>query len=90
MRLVADAPDELLDERLVEVRDRVYVRSYRGLAAIVSVLAALVIPVNDFGIDHSVDFLESQRQLIVAATFALIWLTAALPSVVLAWTSPDD
>lgn len=90
MRLVADAPDELLDERLVEVRNRVYVRSYRGLATMVSVLAAVVIPVNDFGIDHSIDFLASQRQLIVATAFALIWITAALPSVVLAWTSPDD
>lgn len=90
VRLVADAPDELLDERLIDVRNRVYVRSYRGLATMVSVLAAVVIPVNDFGIDHSIDFLESQRQLIVAAAFALIWITAALPSVVLAWTSPDD
>ena len=90
VRLVADAPEELLDERLVDVRNRVYVRSYRGFTAIVSVFAAIIIPVNDFGIDHDLDFLESQRELIVAAAFALLWITAALPSVILAWSSPDE
>ena len=89
VRLVADAPDELLDERLVALRNRTYVSSYRGLATIVSVFAAVIIPVNDLGIDHSLDFLESQRQLIVAAAYTLIWATAALPSVVLAWSDPD-
>lgn len=90
VRLVADAPEELLDERLVDVRNRVYVRSYRGFTAVVSVLAAIVIPFNDLGIDHDLDVLESQRQFVVAAAFALIWMSAALPSVVLAWMSPDD
>jgi len=89
VRLVADAPEELLDERQIQVRDRVDLHSYRGLAAIVSVLAALIIPFDTFGLDGD-GGTSLQGHLVVAAAFALIWVTAALPSVVLAWRSPDD
>lgn len=90
VRLVADAPEELLDERQIQLRDRVHLHSYRGLTAMVSVFAALIIPSDAFGLGGDGDVTELQRDLVVAAAFTLIWVTAALPSVVLAWMSPDD
>ena len=35
VRLVADAPEEALDERLIQIRDRSYVIAYRWLALLV-------------------------------------------------------
>ena len=43
VRLVADAPEEALDERLVRIRDRSYVIAYRWLALIVMGLATALI-----------------------------------------------
>jgi hypothetical protein len=51
VRLVADAPEEALDERLIEVRDRSYLIAYRWLAALVTFVAiALMVfaVVSDF------------------------------------------
>ncbi len=36
VRLVADAPDEALDERLVAIRNRIYLSAYRALATVLA------------------------------------------------------
>lgn len=90
VRLIADAPEELLDERLVALRDRAYVGSYRGLAAGVGVVAILVIVLNDFAITLSDAALDTQLQLLIAAAYTAIWATPALPSLQLAWTLRDE
>jgi hypothetical protein len=38
VRLVADAPDEALDERLVAIRNRIYLSAYRALATVLGFL----------------------------------------------------
>jgi hypothetical protein len=84
VRLIADAPEELLDERLVALRDRTYVSSYRILSFGVGLLAAVVIVLNDI-VDLSEAALDLQIQLLIASAFAAIWAIPALPSVHLAW-----
>jgi hypothetical protein len=90
VRLVADAPDEYLDEFQVRQRDRTYLHSFRILAALVSALAVplmiFVISMDYVSID-SIDYYE------ISLTFgqvnAIIWLILGLvilvPNLVLAW-----
>ena len=90
VRLVADAPDEYLDEFQVRQRDRTYLHSFRILAALVSALAValmiLVISMDYVSID-SIDYYE------ISLTFgqanSIIWLILGsvilVPNLVLAW-----
>lgn len=89
VRLIADAPAELLDERLVAMRDRTYVGSYRALSFGVGLVAAIVIIVNDM-IDLGADAIDTQLRLLTAGAYAAIWAVPALPSVLLAWTMRDE
>jgi hypothetical protein len=43
VRLVADAPDEALDERLVAIRNRIYLSAYRALATVLGFLGVAVL-----------------------------------------------
>ena len=38
VRLVADAPDDALDERLIAIRNRIYLSAFRALATVVGIL----------------------------------------------------
>jgi hypothetical protein len=89
VRLIADAPTELLDERLVAMRDRTYLLSYRWVAMVIGVAAALLIIVNDM-INLSVEALNTQLILITASAYTAIWAIPALPSVILAWTLRNE
>jgi hypothetical protein len=90
VRLIADAPTELLDERLVAVRDRTYLFSYRWLSFVLGLAAAVVIIANDFIGDLSDDTVDTQLALLTATAYAAIWAVPALPSVVLAWTLRNE
>ncbi len=90
VRLVADAPDEYLDEFQVRQRDRTYLHSFRILAGLVSALAValmiFVISMDYVSID-SIDYYE------ISLTFgqvnSIIWLILGsvilVPNLVLAW-----
>ena len=86
VRLVADAPDEMLDERLRALRDRTYVGSYRTLSFGLSLFAAPIIILNDFMSDLDDGAVDAQIQMLTAGAYAAIWAVPALPSVLLAWT----
>jgi len=90
VRLISDAPAELLDERLVALRDRTYVSSYRVLSLWLGLAAALIFVLNDFISDLSADTIDTQLQLLTAAAYASIWAVPALPSVLLAWTLRNE
>ncbi len=90
VRLVADAPDEYLDEFQVRQRDRTYLHSFRILAGVVTTLAiALMILTiaSDYESKGNVDYYN------FALTFgqvnAIIWSilgsTILIPNMVLAW-----
>ncbi len=90
VRLVADAPDEYLDEFQVRQRDRTYLHSFRILAALISALAvALMIFVisKDYVSIDAIDYYE--LSLTFGQVNALIWLILGsvilVPNLVLAW-----
>lgn len=90
VRLVADAPDELLDEFQVSQRDRTYLYSFRALAGIVT-SAAIALMIFTFSIDYktvgNVDYY--QIELTFGQVNAIIWLVLGsvilIPNMVLAW-----
>lgn len=80
VRLIGDAPTELLDERLIAIRDRTYLSAYRWLSFVVGVVFGLAI--------------AGKFSLSVASPWpvimALAALIAGLPSMVLAWKLPSE
>jgi len=80
VRLIADAPTELLDERLVAIRDRTYLIAYRWLSLVVGIILGFAIA-GDFSFAR-----DSWWPLVVA----LGMLIAGLPSMILAWTLPSE
>lgn len=91
VRLVADAPDEYLDELQLKQRDRTYLHSFRILAALVSALAVglmvLVISMDYVSID-SVDYYEFSLTFgqVNAAIWGLLGAVILVPNLALAWT----
>jgi hypothetical protein len=85
VRLVADAPEELLDERLVALRNDTYVTSYRAVAAAVTVVAGLLVLFGD-AFEPNAETRDTLLRFVIAGAYAAIWALPALPSVVLAWT----
>lgn len=91
VRLVADAPDGALDERLRTNRDRSYVGAYQVLAFLLTLLltAVMVIVViadssaetSSFHYEFSVTWPQVQ-----AMFWLLLGYSAVLPSMVLAWS----
>lgn len=91
VRLVADAPDGALDERLRSNRDRSYVGAYQILAFLLTLLltAVMVIVVvadssavtSSFHYEFSVTWPQVQ-----AMFWLLLGYSAVLPSMVLAWS----
>jgi hypothetical protein len=80
VRLIADAPTELLDERLIAIRDRTYLSAYRWLSFVVGIVVGVGIARDfSFGADH-------WENVIVA----FIMLIAGLPSMILAWQLPSE
>ena len=90
VRLVADAPDEYLDELQIQQRDRTYLQSFRVLAALVSALAvALMIitiskDVSTIGNVEYYNFTLTFGQ-INAVVWAILGSTILVPNMVLAW-----
>jgi len=79
VRLIADAPSELLDERLVAIRDRTYLSAYRWLSLIFGVWVGMAI--------HP-DFSLGDPWWPTVGALAMI--VAGLPSMILAWRLPSE
>lgn len=85
VRLVADAPEEALDERLIRIRDRSYVIAYRWLALVAVVLVSSLMFFSIFsdsqsdgdGFNYSIPLTWPQVQAIFWLVFAY---AAMLPS----------
>lgn len=90
VRLVADAPDEYLDELQVQQRDRTYLHAFRVLAVIVTALAvALMIVVisMDYVTVDAIDYYEFSLTFgqVNAVIWAILGSTILVPNLVLAW-----
>jgi len=80
IRLLADAPTELLDERMVAIRDRAYTTAYWCLSVVAGIFVGILLG-NDFSLARS-------QGLTMVICFSLI--VGALPAMVLAWTLPSE
>jgi hypothetical protein len=90
VRLVADAPDEYLDEFQVRQRDRTYLHSFRILAGVVTALAIALMIVtisSDYQSEGMVDYYNFT--LTFGQVNAIIWSILGsvilIPNMVLAW-----
>lgn len=89
-RLIAEAPAELLDERLLEIRNHTYVVSYGILSFIVGIAVGGVW-VSDLVFTRemlSTPILD--RELITPFVIAFFMLGVLLPNMVLAWNLPSE
>ncbi|MCE2818398.1 MAG: hypothetical protein LW686_07080 [Ilumatobacteraceae bacterium] len=83
-RVIADAPDELLDERLLAIRNDAYHEAYRFLGVIVSSIAVLAIALDISITESNRDFGGADwTSLAVTLPFVAIWALSSLPSLVL-------
>jgi hypothetical protein len=82
IRQIADAPDELIDERQQQIRDGAYLYAYRIMAAVL----CLIFIATAFGL--RIAFLsEDQTTGLIVGTLFLI---GALPSAVIAWGEKEE
>jgi len=81
IRLIADAPDDFLDERQIRLRNTSYLTSYQLLAGIVTALIAILLGIG-------VDF--SNYPGVTSGLFvSLLVLITILPTMVLAWREKE-
>ena len=90
LRLVADAPDEALDEFQVRQRDRTYLDAYRTLGSIMSALAVgLMLLVISTDVVESGSVEHYELSLTFGQASAIIWFvlgsTLLIPNLTLAW-----
>jgi len=88
VRHVSDAPDELLDERQITMRNAAYVVAYRWLTFVSLALVLLLIAAEDtklFGWSFNVDSEDLSR-----CAIAFLFLAAGLPASVMAWQLPSE
>lgn len=86
VRLISDAPDELLDERQIAVRDAAHTVAYRALALVGSVVLVLHLVLrHPHGAPAAVASADGTMLLI-----AFVMSAAFLPAMVLAWNLPSE
>ena len=87
VRNVADAPDELLDERQISIRNSGYLHAYRWLSAVILLHAIVFIVLFEvfWGNLNLADNFKYSQPII-----AICMWVACLPSMVLAWHLPTE
>jgi len=83
VRGIADAPDELLDERQIKIRDTSFRYAYYGFGYIVLVLLLLM------NLGPEVKLFQPEGNDGSYLIISMIFLCAALPSMILAWRERD-
>ena len=86
VRGIADAPDELLDERQIKIRDTSFRYAYYGLGYIVVALLLLM------NVGPEVQLFQpegNEGNDGIYLMISMLFLSAALPSMILAWRERD-
>ena len=83
VRGIADAPDELLDERQIKIRDTSFRYAYYGFGYIVLVLLLLM------NVGPEVKLFQPESNDGSYLIISMMFLCAALPSMILAWRERD-
>jgi hypothetical protein len=90
VRVVSDAPDELLDERQIAARNAAYVVAYRWLATLAWLFMLLIVALGDGGVMP-----DAIRELVRQPAWSGLHMSAvmaivSLPAMVLAWQLPSE
>lgn len=83
VRGIADAPDELLDERQIKIRDTSFRYAYYGLGYLVLALLLLM------NIGPELELFQPEGNDGSYLIISMMFLCAALPSMILAWRERD-
>ena len=83
VRGIADAPDELLDERQIKIRDTSFRYAYYGLGYIVVALLLLM------NLGPEVKLFQPEGNDGSYLMISMMFLCAALPSMIMAWRERD-
>jgi hypothetical protein len=86
VRLISEAPDELLDERQIALRDANYSLAYRSLVPLIYAYGALLALVTAGGWLH--DYINGRFWMGIALSYILCG--ASLPAMLLAWNMPSE
>jgi O-antigen ligase len=86
VRLVSDAPDELLDERQITIRNAAYTVAYRALCAVSLPYAVLLLLLQPDG----ALFAHALPGTWSSVLLSYLMCCASLPAMVLAWRLPDE
>lgn len=87
VRLLADAPSELLDERQIKLRNNAYIYAYRWMTYITLIYFCFYYLINREA--TSVLFPNKEAHISTPLFSICIWM-ASLPSMVLAWSMPSE
>ena len=90
VRHVSDAPDELIDERQIAVRNAAYVDAYRWLAFVCFLVAAVQLSTSSGGALEGALELAQRDKFLNGLYLALIMAMASLPALVLGWQLPSE
>ena len=90
VRVVADLPEEFLDERQARVRDRAYVEAYRWFAGLTLIAATAALIWFVVASENDVVSVELTWGVAMATFWAFEGLALTLPSIVLALREGDD
>jgi hypothetical protein len=83
VRGIADAPDELLDERQIKIRDTSFRYAYYGLGYVVLALLLLI------NLGPEVKMFQPEGNDGSYLIISMLFLCSSLPSMVLAWRERD-
>jgi hypothetical protein len=80
VRHLSDAPNDMLDERQIMIRDAAYITSYRLLSAVTITTFALLTILIPISLDNAW----------LALYVSYLMFSIGLPAMVLAWNLPDE
>ena len=86
VRLISDAPNELLDERQIALRDAAYTVAYRNLITLTVAYGALLYAVTPGGALHEL----VGEKFWSGIVWSYLLAGACLPAMVLAWRMPSE
>ena len=86
-RLIADLPEEFLDERQLTVRYRAYYHAFLGAAAVLSVLL-LIVMANQL-LAKAIGSAELSTSQLFDLIIAALFVVLPLPTAIFAWTEPE-
>ena len=86
VRLVSDAPDELLDERQVALRNAAYTVAYRILCTLIVVYGVILSVITPGGLLHA----QVANGFWTGLAWSGLLCLTSLPAMVLAWQMPSE